>query len=316
MHLRFRDILVYAEYETWIHPTFREKDYRVALKVRPGLSLSDPTTKDAVKESEYGRNFVKKYYQKNIDEFYPKCGTYADVHYTRNVQEKIFQNPPKPRSHFLSEMHESYTLKQPIADDEIVYPPEPYAKCEVKALGRDEQPKIRPEEKGYYKWLDPYMTTYASTHFPFTKEHWEGISKKDIITYYDIIKAPKAKGFGPKNPPDISPMVPSKKNYMQDNMPFKLKIQERLVHVSPKPVPHSGYRTTSSEVYVPPTNYPLWTYLNNPGVDYPEALTGTSKFQDLCPPGMYKTEYKTIGSEDGVNAIVDIDKHTAIKNVL
>lgn len=45
---------------------------------------------------------------------------------------QILKNPPLPMCHNLSEMKENYTLKYPVPENETVFPPEPYLKCEVK----------------------------------------------------------------------------------------------------------------------------------------------------------------------------------------
>lgn len=67
---------------------------------------------------------------------------------------------------------------------------------QIKALGRDEQPAIRPEEKGFYRWLDPYLSTSRGTHVPFTKDQQDGVARKDIITFYDIANYPKVPIIG------------------------------------------------------------------------------------------------------------------------
>lgn len=65
----------------------------------------------------------------------------------------------------------------------------------MRALGRDEQPAIRPELKGYWKWMDPYLTTSRVTHCPFTKDQQDGVARKDIVTFYDAANLPKVKRF-------------------------------------------------------------------------------------------------------------------------
>lgn len=57
---------------------------------------------------------------------------------------------------------------------------------QIKGLGRDEQPPIRPHLKGYYKWLDPYLTTSRATFIDFPQTERFGIGDKDIITFYVV----------------------------------------------------------------------------------------------------------------------------------
>lgn len=101
-------------------------------------------------------------------------------------------------------MKENYQQKYPACQDAIVFPPNPHSFCEViiksilpfvhlyttclaqvKGLGRDVQPAIHPEEMGFWKLLDPYMTTNRMVHVPFTVEQQNGIARKDIVTFYD-----------------------------------------------------------------------------------------------------------------------------------
>ncbi|XP_031335631.1 uncharacterized protein LOC116165380 [Photinus pyralis] len=115
----------------------------------------------------------------------------SDISYIRGAQEKCFRKPPPVKPTKISEMKESFYPSYVKSCSEEVRPPEPYAKCEIRGLGRDEQPAIRPEEKGSWKLMDPYLTTSRSTYLPFTVNQQNGVAKKDIVTYYDASNFPK-----------------------------------------------------------------------------------------------------------------------------
>lgn len=62
---------------------------------------------------------------------------------------------------------------------------------QIKGLGRDEQPAVKLENKGFWKWNDCYLTTNRSAYIPFTKDQQNGLARKDIITFYDTSDIPK-----------------------------------------------------------------------------------------------------------------------------
>lgn len=57
-------------------------------------------------------------------------------------------------------------------------------------MGRDLQPAVYPEEKGFWKWLDIYLTTNRASHVPFTLDQQNGLARKDIVTFYDASGVP------------------------------------------------------------------------------------------------------------------------------
>lgn len=49
-------------------------------------------------------------------------------------------------------------------------------------------------------------------------------------------------------------------------------------------------------------------YIQTTDVDFPDPLTQASPWQNLCPPGMYCTEYSHIGTGRPVRSVVDVEK--------
>lgn len=99
---------------------------------------------------------------------------------------KYFKETAPPIQPKLSEMKDNYLVNYATHEENLVRPPEPYAKCLIKALGRDEQPPIRIDVKGYYRWLDPYLTTNRSTYINFSDDDRRGIGEKNILTFYVV----------------------------------------------------------------------------------------------------------------------------------
>lgn len=106
-------------------------------------------------------------------------------------------------------------------------------------MGKEVQPPIPPAEPGYWKWLDPYMTTNRAHHTLFTTNQWNGVARKDHTTFYVTKGLPKVKGFGPRETVSNEPVVVRREYPMQDSIPFKLKIRGNVVYERSKKCPHS-----------------------------------------------------------------------------
>lgn len=61
----------------------------------------------------------------------------------------------------------------------------------IKALGRDEQPPVPPQLRGYYRHMDNYVSTNRADFIHYNKDQQDGIGRKDIVTYYDASNIPR-----------------------------------------------------------------------------------------------------------------------------
>lgn len=52
----------------------------------------------------------------------------------------------------------------------------------------------------------------------------------------------------------------------------------------------------------------IYPYIQTSSVIVPEVITEASRWQNLCPPGMYRTEYSHIGNAWPIRSVVDIEK--------
>lgn len=92
---------------------------------------------------------------------------------------------------FQSEMKGAYSKKPLPFEGRLVFPPNPYRVCAMRAFGRDEQPPLVPEQPGMMKNLDIYMTTSRADYIPYSVIQQRGIACKDIVTYYDSVGVPR-----------------------------------------------------------------------------------------------------------------------------
>lgn len=91
------------------------------------------------------------------------------------------------------------------------------------------------------RYLDPYSTTSELTYIPYTKDAQNGVAKKDIITYYDVLGLPKGpRGFGPRV---STHLLPNTFDPIEDKLIFKNKCRQRTVPFSMIAVPNSGATT-------------------------------------------------------------------------
>ncbi|KAF5274795.1 hypothetical protein FQR65_LT00378 [Abscondita terminalis] len=287
-------------------PTFpQDFDCRVKARIKQSLKTSSPEIRDATTESVSKNSLEWKFKNRDGHIRYPKCKRAEEINHLRSVQEKLFRNPPPVKPLNLSETKETYIHRYVKFPEREVFPPEPYAICKISALGRDEQPAVRPEQRGYWKLTDPYVSTTRATYVPFTINQQNGIAKKDIITYYDASNLPKGKGFGPQEGPIPGKLVPSKALPMRDPRPFRRHPFNKYIHESEKRVPNFGKTSETKASYVRQSFSEFLPYIFQPGVEFPDSLAKSSPWQDLAPPGMYCTEYCHIGSQMSVNSIIE-----------
>ncbi|KAK5647287.1 hypothetical protein RI129_002179 [Pyrocoelia pectoralis] len=283
----------------------QEFDCRVKARIKPELKQSNVVVRDENATSTYRNVHNWKFPEKSVTRNFPSAARSSRVCFVRDVQERCFKKPPPVKPTKISEMKESFYPSFISLYSEEVRPPEPHAKCEIRALGRDEQPAIRPEEKGYLKLMDPYLTTTRASYLPFTVNQQNGVAKKDIITFYDTANYPKVKGFGPRNGPKIDPLEPNRRVPMKDKIPFNKQPFERNLFVLSKTVPNFGKKSEMKANYALQCFSDLSPYLYQCGVEFPCSLPKASAWQNMAPPGMYCSEYCHIGSGWPVNSIVD-----------
>lgn len=105
-----------------------------------------------IKEENIKGEYLASYQKREAPSFvrYGRSHHYNDIHYTRNVQEKagaefelissiliifvalqIFQKPPRPMLHDVSEMKEMYQQKHPTHGERLIDAPAEYARCDV-----------------------------------------------------------------------------------------------------------------------------------------------------------------------------------------
>lgn len=69
---------------------------------------------------------------------------------------------------------------------------------------------------------------------------------------------------------------------------------------------HRKFKTEYRGSYVSQTYSDLYPYINSNGVHYDGSCSEAGPWQNLCPPGMYCTDYCHIGTGWPVRAVVDI----------
>ncbi|XP_044746865.1 uncharacterized protein LOC123308320 [Coccinella septempunctata] len=273
-------------------------DCRVKVNLRDDWRFTDVALKNSTFASTNRNDFVTKYTQTRVCDSYRKAPR-KNKDYTRNIEESMFAHPPRPITPKISEMKDNFRINYLNLDSREVIPPAISAVCPVQGLGRDEQPPVRPENPGFWKWLDPYMTTNKSTHIQFNKTQCKN-AKKDFPTYYNTNG--KWPGFDETLPPA------SGNKSVIDHVPFKHQFPNRNLPKIVHRVPHSGITTEYSSNYQINSKSDLAPYIQAPGEEFPESLSGSSAWQNLAAPGMYCTEYCQLGTTKSARNIIAIDK--------
>ncbi|XP_065171486.1 uncharacterized protein [Atheta coriaria] len=248
-------------------------------------------------KSDHVRNYPARAGSKNPYHMTkpPVCDT---VKFVTTFEQKLFRDPPRPIMPFQSEMKGAYSKKPLPFEGRLVFPPNPYRVCAMRAFGRDEQPPLVPEQPGMMKNLDIYMTTSRADYIPYSVIQQRGIACKDIVTYYDSVGVPRGgKGYGPKKDTKIEPIVKTKKAVY--NRKWK-KVQNPL-----QTIPHRAFKSEYSENYQPSTKSEMEAYSNLSTVATFPSISHISPWQNICPPGMYCTETCHIGTGYPIHAVIE-----------
>ena len=70
--------------------------------------------------------------------------------------------------------------------------------CPIASQCKDGLPTFLPNEPGYVKHLDPYISTSQLIHCDFSLDQQNGVARKNVITFWDTLGLAKNRGFGPK----------------------------------------------------------------------------------------------------------------------
>ncbi|KAL1488047.1 hypothetical protein ABEB36_015417 [Hypothenemus hampei] len=266
-------------------------DCRVKAKIKPELLYKDVIVRDE-NISSYSKHYLEKYV-KNISVRNNQAGSSSNVDYTRTVQEKIFAKPPPVKQAKISEMKDSYTLKfcKPLRGNMA------NVTCELSETYRPVQPDINPANKGFYRNVDIYLTENRAKYVPYDKILSEQDS--DFPTFYNTTG--KYKGLKQELPGKLSG-----NQLMYDKSVFKLQLPDRIQSKAPKRVPYCGMTSEYESNYSMPTCSDFYPYCQENGIFFPESLSKSGPWQDLCSPAMYCSEQCHIGTDWPVRAVVDI----------
>lgn len=80
------------------------------------------------------------------------------------------------------------------------------------------------------------------------RDEWQGVGKKDPLTYWDAEEYPKSWGFGTKTNPVPIDSVEREQLPMRDAIWFSTPTKVRQVHQPTRFIPHSGL-TTETRTY-------------------------------------------------------------------
>ncbi|CAF1605150.1 unnamed protein product [Adineta ricciae] len=262
------------------------------------------------------------------DNKYPQQETYNDqinihkkapalwkVNYMSDFVEKLKAHGwshPLTMGHQKSEYKEEYDSKPNMKseldriDGQLPYLTRPDAPV-TKAIREDDRqvkpPSIArtwdPSEQGVFTLLDPYLTTYNKEHRRWRKDEWQGIGKKDPLTYWDAEEYPKSRGFG--NSPNPLPIdsVEREQLPMRDAIWFSTPTKIRQVHQPARIIPHSGLTTETREQFVAPSHVNAKDTKYCP-IDTPFHQPAPGSTSTYATSAMYRTDSMNYGSEKPV----------------
>jgi hypothetical protein len=81
-----------------------------------------------------------------------------------------------------------------------------------------------------------------------SRDEWQGIGKKDPLTYWDAEEYPKTWGYGTTTNPIPIDSIEREQLPMRDTTWFSTPAKIRQVHQPPRFIPHSGL-TTETRMY-------------------------------------------------------------------
>ncbi|XP_044264950.1 uncharacterized protein LOC123011536 [Tribolium madens] len=269
----------------------QEFDCRVKATIKRELLNKDL----AIRNEEFETWYSKEYPRKVIlpDQLFRPPQNQC-LEYLRNVEEKLFVNPPPPIALPLSEMKDSFRMNYIPPSIEEVKAPVVTAKCHVSKLGCEQQPAIQPHTKGFWKWTDPYLTVYKSEYI-----HHEDLPDDKTLTFYN------------QGEFDLPPSSGNKT--MFDRQIFKNVLPVRLMSRSLKRVPNFGMQSEYQDHYIKQTFSYLYPHLQDRCTLFEDSLSEASRWQNLPPPGMYCSEYCNIG---GFSVRRVVDQSTPTKEIV
>ncbi|XP_023310550.1 uncharacterized protein LOC111691643 [Anoplophora glabripennis] len=142
------------------------------------------------------------------------------------------------------------------------------------------------------------MTDNRLRYPPYTTRQMED-SKEDLPTFYSASGKYKQLKI-----PLPGPLTGNKSVY--DKTVFKTQLPLRYLSRALKNVPNMKFKTEYRGSYISQTYSDLHPYINTNGVDFGGSLADAGPWQNLCPPGMYCTDYCHIGTGWPVRAVVDV----------
>ncbi|KAK9695483.1 hypothetical protein QE152_g32538 [Popillia japonica] len=308
---------IHKQYTHWCHVQcakfnilfFFTPVERVKANITPSLLQSEPKLKEEHYKSEYTVEYPTKQGDGDPSGYVPRPIPCQNADYLRSVQEKMFREPPRPISPGISETKQEYCAQAVPDSSRIAFPPNNFAYCEIRALGRDEQPPVRPEQCGYYRYMDPYMTTNRISYVPFTIDQQDGLSRKDIVTFYDASGYPRGgKGYGPKNCTEVEPLFRTQIGTMVDRTVFKTKTYNKILPRYMKRIPNYGMQSEYQGKYTKQTYYDSFPTIHATLENYDESLPRAGPWQTLTVPGMYCSDYCHIGTGWPVRSVIELKK--------
>nr|CAI5832909.1 unnamed protein product [Callosobruchus analis] len=258
-------------------------DCRVKARVKKHLLEKDIALHDDIKTT-YTNEYFKKSKLDDPIEVYARAVPAGYVRYHRDLQEKMFANPPKPMTPEISEMKDNFR--------------QPHYKHERRLEG-PLQPGISPAQKGYWKYLDIYMTENKMNFVPYSEEQLERC-KEDLATYYNC------NGMYEKSKKTLPPPISGNKAVF-DKLLFKHQLPNRFLSRGQTRCPNTGMNTDQRDNYIYQTFSSLYPYISSPGVEYKVTFPAAGPGEIYKTPGMYISESKGhIGTGQRVSRFVNI----------
>nr|CAI5832910.1 unnamed protein product [Callosobruchus analis] len=256
---------------------------RVKARVKKHLLEKDIALHDDIKTT-YTNEYFKKSKLDDPIEVYARAVPAGYVRYHRDLQEKMFANPPKPMTPEISEMKDNFR--------------QPHYKHERRLEG-PLQPGISPAQKGYWKYLDIYMTENKMNFVPYSEEQLERC-KEDLATYYNC------NGMYEKSKKTLPPPISGNKAVF-DKLLFKHQLPNRFLSRGQTRCPNTGMNTDQRDNYIYQTFSSLYPYISSPGVEYKVTFPAAGPGEIYKTPGMYISESKGhIGTGQRVSRFVNI----------
>nr|CAH7716738.1 unnamed protein product [Callosobruchus chinensis] len=271
---------------------------RVKARVKKHLLEKDIALHEDIKTT-YANEYFKKSKLDDPVEVHTRALPAGYVRYHRDLQERMFANPPKPMTPEISEMKDNFRQPHYKHERREIFGPAVSASCELSGLEGPLQPGISPAQKGYWKYLDIYMTENKMNYIPYTEEQLENC-KEDLATYYNC------NGIYEKSKKTLPPPISGNK-VIFDKMLFKHQLPNRFLSRGQKRCPNFGMNTEQRDNYIYQTFSSLYPYIADPGVEYKVTFPATGPGEIYKTPAMYISESKgNIGTGQRVSRFVNI----------